>query len=384
MNVKAPAFAVALFVAALALAALMVLGRPQPDASANAGLRVDQLLGEAPAGDFARALVPGAIRFPADHGPHPAYRSEWWYFTGNLRDHSGRHFGFELTFFRFALAGDVSERTSAWAADQVYMAHFAVTDTAGMRHIAFEQLDRAALGLAGARAQPFLVWLGNWSAASVGAELFPLRLTAETKSIAVDLRLNGLKPVVFNGDEGLSRKGPTPGNASYYYSFTRLAASGRLRIGGETFDVSGAAWLDREWGTSALGKDLAGWDWFALQLDDGTDIMFYRLRRKNGSSDPFSAGSLVTADGSRRALGAADVLVENLDSWTSPASGVTYPIGWRIELPHEDIVLDVQPYLEAQEVDLSVRYWEGAVRVAGRSGSAEINGEGYVELAGYE
>lgn len=377
-------FGAIVIVTAIVLTAIAFLVLPRTDPGPDASLRVTRLLGDAPAGEFARALEPGAIRFPADHGPHPDYRTEWWYFTGNLRDEAGRHFGFQLTFFRFALAAEAQERDSAWAADQVYMAHFAVTDTAAGRHIAAEQLDRAALGLAGARAEPFHVWLGDWSAASVGESFFPLRLTAHAGSIATDLSLISSKPVVLNGDEGLSRKGPAPGDASYYYSFTRLAASGRLTVGDDTFDVEGSAWLDREWSSGALGEHLSGWDWFALQLDDGIDILYYRLRRRNGSSDPFSAGSLVAEDGSRLALDADDVIIESSGSWTSPDSGVTYPMGWRLELPREGILVDVQPYLKAQEMNLSVRYWEGAARVTGHTAGGEsVAGEGYVELAGY-
>ncbi|MGH8495418.1 MAG: lipocalin-like domain-containing protein [Gammaproteobacteria bacterium] len=379
MNGRALALTLGAITFALVVAWLML----PPDGGRDDSPGVARLLGDSPSGEFAQATEPGAIRFPADHGPHPDYRTEWWYVTGNLRNAAGRHFGFQITFFRFALAVEAPERDSAWAADQVYMAHFAVTDTAGRRHIAAERFDRAALGLAGAKVEPFRVWLGDWSAASAGKEFLPLRLNARDKSMALDLTLTTSKPVVLNGDAGLSRKGPAPGDASYYYSFTRLAASGGITVDGESFDVEGRAWLDREWSSGALGEHLSGWDWFALQLDDGTDIMFYRLRRKDGDVDPFSAGSLVAADGSRRALGAHDVTIESSGSWTSPDSGVTYPMGWRLRLPNESIVLDVQPYVEAQEMDLSVRYWEGAVRVAGGNGGKAATGEGYVELAGY-
>ena len=363
---------------ALSLAAAGCGQRPAGQAVEAAGL----LDGPAPE-HFTRALGEGAIRFPDDHGPHPDYRTEWWYFTGNLHGADSRHFGFELTFFRFALTAEASERSSAWAADQVYMAHFALTDTAGRRHMAVEQLERAALGLAGARARPFRVWLGAWSAESLTEALFPMHLSARSESAAIELELAASKPPVLHGDDGLSRKGPQAGNASWYYSFTRLPAAGQIRLDGKTFTVSGQAWMDREWGTSALGAGVEGWDWFALQLDDGTELMFYRLRRSNGLSDPFSAGSLVAADGGRKALEAGDVVVRETDFWTSPATGITYPSGWRLYLPAHGLALDVTPRLAAQEMALSVRYWEGAVTVAGAGSRGPVRGEGYVELAGY-
>ncbi|CAN5138060.1 lipocalin-like domain-containing protein [soil metagenome] len=350
--------------------------------TAEPAFTTDRLL-DRPTENFAKAMQPGAIRFPVDHGPHPRYRTEWWYFTGNLLGGSQRHFGYELTFFRYALADDASSRSSAWATDQIYMAHFAVTDTAGDRHLTAERIERAALDLAGARATPFRVWVVDWSAASVDEALFPMRLRAQSGDAEIDLNLVAEKPVVLHGDRGLSRKGAAPGNASYYYSFTRLATSGSLRIGDSRFDVAGRSWFDREWSTSSLEDD-GGWDWFALQLDDGTDIMFYRLRRADGTSSPFSGGSIVAADGSRRPLAAADVVVESRDTWTSQTSGITYPMGWRLRVPGLGLALNVEPVLQDQEMDLSVRYWEGAVRVHGRAGNGRaVTGDGYVELAGY-
>lgn len=333
---------------------------------------------------YARAMGPRPFHFPADHGPHPRFKQEWWYFTGNLSDEKGRRFGYELTFFRIALRPMPTDRDSAWAMNQLYMAHFAVTDVAGKAFHAFERLERGALGLAGARAQPFRVWLDDWTARAVRAgQTFPLALHASQGGAAVDLTLARGKPIVPEGDRGLSRKGAGPGNASYYYSLTRMPTRGRITAGGRTFHVRGASWMDREWSTSALTKEQAGWDWFALQLSDGRDLMFYRLRNKDGSVDPYSGGTLVGRDGKPRHLASRDVVLTPVGRWRSPRSGIRYPARWRLRVPGEDLSLTVTPLLADQELNVSVTYWEGAVRIRGRSRDGPIAGRGYVEMTGY-
>ena len=341
------------------------------------------LLGGEDPGGFARATAPRAFRFPDDHGPHPEFRHEWWYFTGNLRGPGGRRFGYQLTFFRFALSPDPPARASRWAANQAYMAHFAVTDVQGNRFRHFERTGRGALGLAGATARPLRVGLDDWSAEGSKASTLPIRLRATEVEASVDLVLDTTRPIVLQGDRGLSRKSAAPGNASYYYSMTRLATRGSVRIDGVSFPVEGNSWLDREWGTSSLEKGQAGWDWFALQLSDGRDLMFYRLRRGDGVTDPFSAGTLVLPDGSVRPLSADDVRIETLGAWRSPESGARYPSRWRMLLPSEGLELEVVPRIADQELRTSVRYYEGAVGVRGTSRGEAVEGDGYVELTGY-
>lgn len=333
--------------------------------------------------EYARALESRTFRFPEDHAAHDEYRNEWWYFTGNLRDVAGRHFGFELTFFRLAMSPEPVGRKSAWGASQAWMAHLAVTDTDGREFIAAERFSREALGLAGSQAEPFRVWLEDWAATGDGPGIPPLHLSAGTDRAGIELTLNGTRPVVLQGDNGLDPKGPEPGNASYYYSLTRLEAAGTVRVADGTFDVSGTAWMDREWGTSALSPDLAGWDWFALQLTGNREVMYYRLRTEDGETSPFSGGSLVQADGTRIALRAQDVTLTPLDHWTSDASGARYPVAWQLDLPRQAMTLQVRPYLEEQELNLTVRYWEGAVNVTGTQRETPITGDGYVELTGY-
>lgn len=362
---------------------------------------------------YARAVSKRPFVFPEDHGPHPDFRTEWWYFTGNLRAQSGRRFGFQLTLFRFALApaqapaqvprqlpGQVPDqapeqaseqaaasRASRFATRQAWMGHFALSDpgakgdsgAAGQFH-AFERLERGAAGLAGAVAQPFRVWLRDWQVSSGPDGLFPLRLRAAQSGISLDLQLQRGKPLVLQGDAGLSRKSGDPGNASYYYSYTRLPAVGRVQTVQGDFQVSGQAWLDREWSSSALAADQTGWDWFALHLSDGRDLMVYRLRDANGATHPYSAGVLVDANGSVTPITAAQMEFEPGRTWRSP-DGEHYPVAWRLQVG--ELQLEVSALLDGQAHRGRFRYWEGAVRASGTDGSAALSAEGYLEMTGY-
>lgn len=372
-----------LALAGVLAAAAWVGGRSGgPDrAPVRATLSVTEALGAPDTAGYARADRPRGFAFPDDHGPHPAFRTEWWYYTGNLRTAAGRHFGFQLTFFRHALAPGAPPPGSAWRATQVHLAHFALTDTEGRRFVSASRTARAALGLAGAQARPFRVWLDDWTAASEAPDALPMRLVAREGDAAIDLVVWSAKLPVLQGDAGLSAKGAEPGNASYYYSLTRMPARGTVAVGGERVAVEGLAWMDREWSTSGLGAELEGWDWFALQLDDGRELMLYRLRRKDGAADPHSAGSLVDASGAVRRLAAADARVEATGQWRSPRSGVRYPSGWRLETG--GLALELTPRLLDQELDVGTRYWEGAVTVRGVDGGRPVSGAGYVELVGY-
>lgn len=354
---------------------------PAPPPLQPPRLSVSETLGADPDAGYARALTPRPFIFPADHGPHPEFKTEWWYYTGNLADPDGRRFGYQLTFFRIALAPEMPPRASRWAGRQIGMAHFALSDPQGGRFHSAERFARHALGLAGAQAAPFRVWLEDWQAAGP-EQTFPMRLRAADGAVAIDLLLDAGKPLVLQGEQGLSRKSAEPGNASYYYSFTRLPTRGRLRVGAAEFEVSGNSWLDREWSTSALAPDQAGWDWFALQLDDGHELMYYQLRRHDGSADPASAGVWVRLDGSTRVLGQGDLKLESLKTWTSPRGG-SYPARWRLRVAQEQLDLRIEPLLADQELDLTIRYWEGAVRITGQRNGQPVSGYGYVELTGY-
>ena len=337
------------------------------------------LAGEDAAEGFARVTGPEPLRFPEDHLPHPEYRHEWWYVTGNVEDDSGRHFGFQVTLFRFNVAPDMPERQSALATDQLWMAHLAVTDTETGEFHHRERFVRGAAGLAGSRANPFRIHAEDWVMAGEGESMMPLTLDFTGDDLGVSMRVEPSKPLVLQGETGYSRKGPLPGNASRYYSYTRLAAEGRIDIADRHYAVSGDAWMDREWGTSTLSEDQVGWDWFSVQLDDGRDIMFYQLRREDGTIDPLSKGLLVDADGGSRVLDLDDVELEARRHWQSPRGG-EYPVAWRMRIPDEGLDLELDAVVDHQELDGAFRYWEGAVRVSGREGP---DGHGYAELTGY-
>jgi predicted secreted hydrolase len=346
-------------------------------------VKVAEALG-GPAGGtagYARALEPRPFHFPEDHGPHPDFRTEWWYWTGNLSTADGRDFGYQFTFFRSALAPEDKARTSAWGTRQLYMGHLAISDIGGGRFHAFERFSRGALGLAGAQAEPFKVWLEDWSAEDAGNGA--MRLTARGEGVSLSLVLEPGKPAVLQGDRGLSQKGPKPGDASYYYSFTRMPSRGQVTVDGRAYEVTGQSWMDREWGTDPLGGRPLGWDWFALQLSDGGELMYGQLRHPDGTVDAHSAGILVPAQGEPVRLSREDVRLEVLDTWKSPHSGATYPARWRLAVPSRDLTLELTPALANQELLVSVRYWEGAVRLSGSHAGAPVEGRGYVELTGY-
>jgi len=359
----------------LAVVLMLVSCRPRAPAPEPL-LQVGQVLSGVEAG-FERAVASRAFSFPADHGPHPGFRSEWWYLTGHL--HAGpRRFGYQLTIFRQALAPAAPERASAWATRQAFMGHLAVTDEAGRRFVAFERLAREGLRLAGAGAAQ--VRVEDWSMRPT----FPIELHAgEPGQVALALTVAAGRGPVLQGEAGLSRKGPEPGNASYYYSCTRLPTEGKLTLGGEALAVTGESWYDREWSTSALGPELAGWDWLALHLSDGRDLMVYRLRRKDGTAAPESRATLIDASGATRLYGPEAFRVDEASWWTSPHTGARYPVSVAVEIPAAELRLQTRPLLEDQELRLSFRYWEGAVTATGRAGAAEITGRGYLELTGY-
>ena len=342
--------------------------------------RLSGLLGADADEGYERALSVREFTFPADHGPHPSFRNEWWYVTGNLDDEAGRRFGFELTIFRFSLTPFAPESPSAWRSNQVYIAHLAVTDEAREGFHVAQRYSRGAVGLAGAQAEPFKVWLDDWEIAKDAGDRW--RLVAHDADFGVDLELTALKAPTLNGNAGLSQKSAEPGNASYYYSITRLATEGVIRLAERDYRVSGLSWLDREWSSSALSADQVGWDWFALQLDDGTDLMFYQLRRRDGTPDEFSAGTVVDANGSSSHLENDQVELSVLDHWESDAGG-RYPSRWTLSVPRLDLEVDVRPIVADQELFTTVRYWEGAVDVTGTRDGAPVAGRGYVELTGY-
>ncbi len=352
----------------------------QPPTAAS---RVGEIL--APSGDagFAHATVPRPFEFPRDHGPHPEYRHEWWYVTGHLDGAARERFGFELTFFRLALAPPAERAAggSSWRTRQIYVAHFAVTDIARRRFHSVERRSRDALGLSGAQLEPVRIWLDDWTL-TADREAAVWHLHAGEHPLRLDLELRTRKPPVANGTQGLSRKSAQAGNANFYYSIPRLEVRGELDRGEGPVPVSGTAWIDREWGTGGLAPNQQGWDWFGLQLRDGSELMFYALRRRDGSRDPFSAGTWIDRDGDAWPLANTEVEIEVGAHWSSRLGG-RYPARWRLRVPRLALDLDIRPALADQELDTTPRYWEGAVDVIGTRAGAQVDGRGYVELTGY-
>lgn len=327
---------------------------------------------------FRQALPDYEFHFPRDHFAHPEYELEWWYYTGNLTA-NGRRFGFELTFFRNAVQRD-QPATSVWDVEQLYLAHFAISDIEGRSFYKSERLNRAGPGLAGADLDRALIWNGNWQVAWHDGKQ---SLRAVSTDGVLELELTPAKPAVINGDNGVSQKADGAGKASHYITFTRLNAAGTLQLGGEKFPVDGTAWMDHEFSTNSMGEDQAGWDWLSLQLDDGADLMLYRLRGADGSADEHSAGTYVHADGSVLHLKAEDFTMTPSAVWSSPATGGNYPLQWRVEVPQLNLDLTVTTPLQAQEIvptnGRGPTYWEGAIDAEGGG----LRGVGYLEMTGY-
>lgn len=350
------------------------------------GISLSKAMGDVANEDFSKAVEKRKFIFPDDHGPHPDFRTEWWYFTGNLTSDDNRKFGYQLTIFRTALSKEKNERNSEWNSNQIYMAHFAVTDIDGNKFYFDDKFSRDGNNLAGAQINYFKVWVEDWQIIQTESrttfELPIITIKAKTDKAEINFTLEAIKPFVLQGDEGLSQKGNQPGNASYYYSYTRLKTKGKIIIESKEFSVNGFSWMDREWSTSALSEDQKGWDWFALQLDDNTEIMYYQMRKIDGTSDVFSKGVFVDDKGASQLIKKDDVVLKVTDYWLSP-TGEKYPSGWILQIPSKEIDLKITPSVKNQLMDVAVRYWEGSVKIEGKKNSNRVNGRGYVELTGY-
>lgn len=321
--------------------------------------------------------------FPRDHASHPAFKLEWWYYTGNLQTPQGRRFGYQVTFFRVGV-DPAPANPSRWAVRDLFMTHLAVSDPAGRRYRYDERLSRGGPGLAGAASDRYHVWNDDWMATREADGRHVIRAVA--KQMAVDLSLEEGKPPVINGINGVSQKGAQAGNASHYYSLTRMPTRGAITIDGERFEVTGASWMDHEFGTSFLEPEQQGWDWLSMQLDDGWEIMLYQLRRSDGSRDPRSSGTLVDPHGRSTHLTEGDFTLQPARQTVRAPSGAEYPVRWTVRVPRDQLVLDVATPLEHQELSTSgagIAYWEGMIDVAGTRQGTAIAGRGYLEMTGY-
>jgi predicted secreted hydrolase len=336
--------------------------------------------------DWKQAIGPRPWIFPKDHGSHPEYRTEWWYFTGNLVNHYGARYGYQLTFFRQGIRFKPSIPENSWSIRDLYIAHFAITDISSASFWSAERVSRAGPGLAGARLDGMDVWIFNWFAKMEGTSIL---LRARNSDMELQLKLTPRKPIVLHGQNGLSKKGQQEGQASYYFSFTDMETRGFIKTpsGGPYAGVKGTSWHDHEFGSNQLTSDQVGWDWFSLHLSDGRDLMIYLLRRKDGSVELASSGTLVEPSGNSRHLKLSDFFVGVLDRWQSQRSGGTYPRRWRIRIPLLEIDLIISSLVSDQELttmgSTGITYWEGAVEGHGNSMGHKVTCEGYAELTGY-
>src|SRR5882724_7234585 len=333
-----------------------------------------------------RTALPGYhYEFPRDHFNHPDFQTEWWYYTGNLKSTDGRRFGFELTFFRQAVSRDPA-KTSAWEVQDLYLAHLALSDLDGGKFYHAERTNRSGPGIAAVNESLGRIWNGNWQMQWRGSDQ---ELQAIDPRFQLHFALHPEKPPVIHGENGVSQKAEGLGRASHYISLTRLATSGTIDLGNKTFEVAGISWMDHEFFTHQLDSNQIGWDWLSLQLEDNTELMLFQIRRKDGSVDPYSAGTYVDAPGKTTHLRASDFILMPLGkTWKSPATGAAYPIEWKLAVPRLGLELEAKTPLESQELagktKLAPNYWEGAIILTGKRNRQAAGGVGYLEMTGYD
>jgi predicted secreted hydrolase len=335
--------------------------------------------------DWKQATAGYRFEFPRDHASHPDYKIEWWYYTGNLRSADGRRFGYQVTFFRVGIEA-APVNPSRWAVRDLFMTHVAVSAlNAGSNGYRFEErLNRGGPGIAGAETTRYHVWNEDWTA---GLDAEGRHVLRAWGADGVDLVLDPGKPPAINGVNGISQKGAQAGNASHYYSLTRMPTRGRLRFNGGAVDVTGESWMDHEFGTSFLEAEQQGWDWLSIQLDDRRELMLYQLRRSDGSRDPRSSGTLMDAAGRTTYLSATDFVLTPGRNVVKAPSGATYPVQWTVVVPAHQLSLNVTTPLANQELSTpgtGISYWEGAIDIAGTSRGAPVKGVGYLEMTGYK
>ncbi len=334
--------------------------------------------------EFSKALPGYQYSFPRDYFSHDDYKVEWWYYTGNLKSKNEREFGFQLTFFRVALDrfDDIS-KFSRWRLDDIYFAHMTISDIENEKFYFFERLNRSGLGVAGAESDRLLIWNEDWVLKTDGDTQ---RLEAIERGFGMKLNVKPLKSLVFHGENGISQKGK--GNASHYFSFTRMKTWGKIYLKGKEFEVNGTTWMDREFSSSQLSEKQVGWDWFSIKLDNETELMFYRIRLKNGEVEPYSSGTVIFKNGSYDRLELSDFKIKSMTKWRSEKTGAVYPASWMIEVPKYGIDLHIKPDIANQELydlrSIAGAYWEGSITATGKYKKKRATGKGYVELVGYE
>ncbi|MGH9221561.1 MAG: lipocalin-like domain-containing protein [Vicinamibacterales bacterium] len=347
-------------------------------------LGTSQAASPKPQAPWKQATAGYKFEFPRDHASHPDYKIEWWYYTGNVMAQDGRRFGYQVTFFRVGVDA-APTNPSRWAIRDLFMTHLAVSDPNGRRYRYSEKLTRGGPGLAGAEAGRYHVWNEDWTASLDDSGRHVLQ--AQGATAGIDLVLEPGKPAAINGINGISQKGAQPGNASHYYSLTRMPTRGSISVDGERFEVEGESWMDHEFGTSFLEPEQRGWDWFAIQLSDGRELMLYQLRRADGSRDPRSSGTLVDRSGKTTHLANADFTLTKGSMQFKSTNGAVYPTEWTVAIPSQRLDLKVTTPLNDQELSLErstgIAYWEGMIDVTGTANGHPVTGAGYLEMTGY-
>jgi predicted secreted hydrolase len=342
--------------------------------------------------DFKRALPGRTFSFPQDHFSHPEFKTEWWYYSGHLYNQEKKSYGYQLTFFRTALGRETKGEKSKWAIQNLYFAHLALTDESKKRFKYREKISRGSLGEAGASSyerdgKPFRVWVEDWFLEGKGTGMRDHFLKGGDEDFGIELLLTPEKKPVIHGHNGISQKAEGEGNASHYYSITRLKTEGKIFLKKKEIPVQGRTWMDHEFGSTQLREYQVGWDWFGIQLENGVDLMIYQIRHQDGRIDPYSSGTIILQDGIHYALLLKEFQVQSLDRWRSQKTGATYPSEWRIDVPSHRIELMLTPTVKDQELitqeSTRVTYWEGSVKVEGKYQGNPIKGVGYVELTGY-
>jgi predicted secreted hydrolase len=336
------------------------------------------------ADEWKQALPGYEFSFARDHASHPDYKIEWWYYTGNVVTPDNHRFGYQLTFFRVGV-DKAPANPSRWAVRDLFMAHLAVTDISGQKFRFTEKINRAGIGWAGAATDSYRVWNEDWEARQ--NEQGQMMLHAMQDGIGLELTLDQGKPPVIHGARGISRKGAQAGNASHYYSLTRMPTRGAIVIDGQRYEVTGLSWMDHEFGTSFLEKEQRGWNWLSLQLDDQTELMLYEFRRSDGQRDPHTSGTFVDSSGQAATITASEFTLTPEAQWRSPKTGASYPVVWKVSIPSRRIELTVRAAVNDQELETRestrVNYWEGAIEVTGTKDGKPVQGRGYLEMTGY-
>jgi len=339
--------------------------------------------------DFKRAFPGRAFSFPQDHYAHPEFKTEWWYYSGHLQslEKNQGTFGYQLTFFRTGLKREGKNQRSKWSIQDLYFAHLAITDETRKNFEYRERMSRGSLGEAGASEKSFRIWIEDWSIEGKGPAIRNHVLKAGDGNFGIELVLTPAGDPVIHGQNGISQKAEGDGHASHYYSITRLKTEGRLFLKGREVSVHGVSWMDHEFGSNQLQDDQVGWDWFSIQLDQGTDLMIYQIRRRDGRIDPYSSGTIIFPDGKHQHLSSKEFRIDVLEKWRSRKSDGNYPSRWVLRVPGLGMDLTLVPTVKDQELitkeSTRVTYWEGSVRIEGTCEKNPCKGMGYAELTGY-